>query len=194
MTDSDKQKVTLIDMDSVIVDFENGFREKWQRKYPHRICIPTEERRAHALEDDYPKEFSDDINALMAEEKFFSDLLPIPGAVEAMHNLVRQGYNVIICTRPLYAFKNCINEKYDWVHRHLGIDFVQRMMPARDKTLVFGHILIDDMPYITGRHEPSWHHILYDQPYNRNVVDRKRLTWENYEEVIKEVLQKTPDE
>ena len=41
-----------------------------------------------------------------------------------------------------------------------------------DKTLVRGDVLIDDKPHVTGSNAPTWQHLLYDAPYNRDIERR----------------------
>ena len=40
--------------------------------------------------------------------------------------------------------------QFEWVEEHLGRDWTLRLILTRDKTVVNGHILIDDKPKITG--------------------------------------------
>lgn len=41
--------------------------------------------------------------------------------------------------------------QYAWVERHLGPEFLDKVILTRDKTIVSGDILIDDKPDILGR-------------------------------------------
>ena len=40
--------------------------------------------------------------------------------------------------------------QYEWVQRYLGRSFMQRLILTRDKTIVNGDLLIDDLPVIKG--------------------------------------------
>ncbi|MDO8264840.1 MAG: 5'-3'-deoxyribonucleotidase, partial [Candidatus Parcubacteria bacterium] len=60
----------------------------------------------------------------------------------------------------------------------------KRIILSRDKTLIRGNFLIDDRPEIKGSSIPEWEHIIFDCSYNRNVTNKKRLTWENWREVL----------
>ena len=55
---------------------------------------------------------------------------------------------------------------------------------TKDKTIITGDLLIDDKPEVTGSQEPTWEHILYSQPYNKDVKSKRRITWENWKPVI----------
>ena len=91
---------------------------------------------------------------------------------------------MFICTAPLLENPTCTNDKLWWVDNHLGGDWIRRTIITKDKTVVDGDFLIDDKPLITGiTDEPIWQRIIFDQPYNKNVVGR-RLNWQNYKQVI----------
>jgi 5'-nucleotidase len=57
------------------------------------------------------------------------------------------------------------------------------MIVTRDKTLVYGDVLVDDNPAIVGAHTPAWTHVVYDQPYNR-TIDGPRMTWTDWRDVL----------
>jgi 5'-nucleotidase len=103
------------------------------------------------------------------------DLPPITGATEALRALLEQGHDVRICTSPLNQYRNCVPEKYEWIERHLGPEFVTRMIVSKDKTIVYGDVLVDDNPSVKGPCLAKWQHVIFDQPYNRHV-DGARMT------------------
>lgn len=47
--------------------------------------------------------------------------------------------------------------QYRWVERHLGPQFVKRIILTRDKTVVLGDLLIDDKDTIQGWTCYPWH-------------------------------------
>ena len=47
--------------------------------------------------------------------------------------------------------------QYGWVEKHLGPQFVERIILTRDKTMVLGDLLIDDKDTIQGRSHFPWH-------------------------------------
>lgn len=173
----------VLDIDGVLANFEGGFVRGWQARFPDTPPIPQSARRAFALLDDYPPDQHDMIREVYFAPGFFRDLEPIPGSIEAVHEMMTMGHDVRICSAPLTRYQNCVAEKYEWVERHLGADFVPRLILARDKTWVHGDVLIDDKPEVIGSRTPTWRHIVYDQPYNRHV-EGPRLTWANWKEVV----------
>ncbi|XP_044794489.1 5'(3')-deoxyribonucleotidase, cytosolic type isoform X2 [Bubalus bubalis] len=122
---------------------------------------------------------------------FFLDLEPIPGALEAMREMNdMQDTQVFICTSPLMKYDHCVQEKYRWVEKHLGPQFVERIILTRDKTMISGDLLIDDKEVIQGHEEsPSWEHILFTCCHNQHLAlppPRRRLrSWsDNWREII----------
>ncbi|KAF4012904.1 hypothetical protein G4228_002872 [Cervus hanglu yarkandensis] len=79
---------------------------------------------------------------------------------------------------------------YRWVEKHLGPQFVERIIVTRDKTVISGDILIDDKEVIQGQEEtPSWEHILFTCCHNQHLAlppPRRRLrSWsDNWREII----------
>lgn len=177
-------KIILVDMDSVLTDFESGFLKKWREKFPERMYIPVDARRMSSLQDEYPQEFRADIRDIIRSKNFFKDLPLMPGATEALNYMIEGGYDVRICTRIPRSFEHCIPEKFAWILSYFGDEFTQRVIMTKDKTMIRGNILIDDMPNIIGVCTPEWEHILYDQPYNKDIKGKKRITWKDYKHIL----------
>uniref|UniRef100_A0A8D2N5B3 5', 3'-nucleotidase, cytosolic n=1 Tax=Zonotrichia albicollis TaxID=44394 RepID=A0A8D2N5B3_ZONAL len=68
---------------------------------------------------------------------------------------------------------------YKWVEKHLGPEFVERIILTRDKTVVAADLLFDDKDTIQGAEpRPSWEHILFTCCHNRHLqlpAPRRRL-------------------
>ncbi|XP_066496743.1 5'(3')-deoxyribonucleotidase, mitochondrial isoform X2 [Tiliqua scincoides] len=78
--------------------------------------------------------------------------------------------DVFICTSPIKKYRYCPYEKYAWVEKHLGQEFLEQIVLTRDKTVVSGDLLIDDRPDIIGAEQsPSWEHILFTACHNKHL-------------------------
>ena len=174
----------LIDMDGVISDFDGEFLKRWRERYPDKVYVPLEERTSFYVKDSYPEELHSLVKEILLEPGFFRDMMPMAGAKDALKEMEQMGLELFICTSPLSAYKNCVLEKFEWVDRELGDDWVSRIVLTKDKTLVKADYIIDDKAEITGvESSPEWEHIIYDRPYNRGGK-KKRLTWKNWKQVL----------
>ena len=174
----------FVDMDGVITDFDGEFLRRWRKRYPDKLYVPMEERTTFYVKDSYPEELKPLVAETVLEPGFFRNMMPMDGAKEALFEMDKMGFEVFICSSPLSIYKNCVLEKYEWVEKVLGAEWVKRIILTKDKTFVKAEYLIDDKPEITGvENTPSWEHIIYDRPYNRGAIKR-RLTWENWKSVL----------
>lgn len=171
--------IILVDMDDVLADFEGEFINRWKLKHPDKPYVSRENRIVFGLADNYPPEFIKLVKGIYTEKGFFLNLPVIEGAIEGINKIKDAGHEVFICTAPIKSYNHCVPEKYDWVNNNLGYEWTKRLILTRDKTLIKGNILIDDNPEIKGVKEPEWEHVIYDQPYNRNVTKKRRCTWIN---------------
>lgn len=184
-------KIILVDMDGVLCDFEAAFLDLWRATFPEKPWIALEDRRTFYLSDQYPPEEYDTIYSMWQRPRFFAELPEIEGGVAAVKHMHAMGYDVRICTAPMRRYEHCANEKFEWVERKFGSDWVEKVIMTRDKTLVRGDVLIDDIPRVKGSYPTLYTHIIYDQPYNREVTDKPRMTWANWQTVLNAVL--SPD-
>lgn len=174
----------LIDMDGVIADFDSEFLRRWRERYPDKFYVPLAERTTFYVKEQYPDELKPLASEIIWEPGFFRDMMPVDGGREALFEMNKMGFEVYICTSPLSTYKNCVLEKFEWVDKVLGSQWVDRLLLTKDKTLIKADYLIDDKPNITGVEDmPSWEHIVYDCPYNRGV-NKRRITWENWKDVL----------
>lgn len=175
----------LVDMDGVIADFEGEFLKRWKANHPEKPYIPHEDRKGFYVSQQYPQEYREFVEEIYLSPGFYQGLPPVEGSIEGVNYLLAQGHNVRLCTAPMLPkYENCVLEKYHWVAEHLGSEWTGRIIMTKDKTFVRGDYLIDDMPDVKGSLIPVWEHIIYSQPYNKEIDHKKRMTWDNFKEVL----------
>ena len=179
--------IILLDMDNTLAEFDAGFLEVWRKLYPDEVYVPLEDRTTFHTHKDYPEQFHEKIHDICHSKNFIFSLDPAPGGIDAVHTMLSAGHDVRFCTSYLFEYEFCVMEKYAWIEKHFGNDFIEKLIITRDKTLVKGDLLIDDKPEISGIVKPSWEHVLYDRPFNRQITDRRRLTWQNWQAVLREI-------
>jgi len=172
-------------MDGVIADFDKGVLNTYRNRHPNKPFIPLEQRTTFYVKKEYPKELQPLVEEIYLSKGFYLNLPPVTGSLKALDDMTEKGNEVFICTSPLLENPFCISEKYDWITKHLGDGWTKRVITSKDKTLIHGRYLIDDKPYIKGIRKPNWEHVLYSQPYNRNVSNKRRLDWNNWENIIR---------
>ena len=174
-------------MDDVLADFDGEFYRKWLIRHPGKNITPPEKRTRFYLKEESPEDYASLIAELYTQKGFVRTLPVIPGSLGALKYIEERGHTLFICTTPLLNYDNCVLEKYQWIEQHLGRDWTQKLILTRDKTLVRGDILIDDKPVITGILKPLWEHILFDRSYNSQILNQRRITWENFKSVLTEI-------
>lgn len=179
-------KVILVDLDGPLANFEGEFLKRWRQQFPNEFFIPLEKRRTFFLNDEYPERFRKEVVRIITTAGFFADLPLVQGGVDAIKEMVALNNKVIVCTSDLYTNTTGLDDKRVWVQKYLGHDFAKTMIFTRDKTLVRGDYLIDDKPDITGLLGPDWKHVIFDQPFNRHIIDKARIKpdWSNWKETL----------
>lgn len=176
----------LVDMDGVLADFEGGFLKKYRAQYPKEPYIDLEDRRGFWVSEQYEKlkpGLSEKAISIWEAKNFFLDLDPIDGAVEALKEMSSlPNTDVFICTSPIKRYKFCPYEKYAWVEKHFGHEYLEQIILTRDKTVVSADLLIDDRPDILGAEpNPSWEHILFTACHNHHLLvtapNRRLQSW-----------------
>lgn len=179
-------KVVNLDMDGPITNYVSHWGNIWTAKYPDRFCPDLSRIETFYIQDNFPPELKDDVWAIDKQPDFFLSLPAVPGALEAMKRMrAIEHVRVKICTSPVPSPYGMM-EKYFWVERNLGPEWIADLIQTRDKTQVKGRYLIDDRPDITGLFEPEWEHLVFDASYNKKTPGR-RVSWTDYEWFIDEL-------
>ena len=172
----------LVDMDGVIANWGKQWDHVLNTYWPESRAPRHAQQRSFDLKAGLDEYDRDVVNMVMDHPHFYRDIEPMPGAVEALHDMVEAGYTVNICTSPWLSNPTCVQDKLSWLDAHVGEGWAKRAVVTMDKTLVHGDVLIDDKPSVTGSHEPTWEHVLFDQPYNREVVGQRRICgWQDWQ-------------
>lgn len=188
-----KKCVLLIDMDGTACDWSARLKQNFELKFPDRKLKPISEFHQFYVEDSHPDDWRDDIAQISRQPGFYESLLPIEGAIEALKDIEENCLDFIepfLCSSPEVEYETqlCHTEKARWVEEHLGRFWTKRLILTKDKTLVRGHILLDDKPLIKGALTPTWTHFVYEQPWNARVANLARFNWSKWTELRDGVL------
>lgn len=115
------KKRVYVDMDGVMCDIKKAIMSRRLRPATHN-------------EEIFPQ----------SKIGFFLTMDPMEGAIEAIFELDRRGYEVWFLTRPSYINANCYTEKALWIRNNLGMKWQERLIICPNKSLVKGDYLVDD--------------------------------------------------
>jgi 5'-nucleotidase len=183
------RKTVLIDMDNTLAQFDLEFGKRWVAAYPAGSLGLIKNRKHFELEQNFPGDptAKDAAVKVMSEPGLFIAFEPADGCVAAVRGMVDAGLNVFFCTAPLpFQYEACVAEKYAWVRKHFGDEYLARIIVTRDKTVIKGSVLIDDKPKVTGACDrPEWTHLIYTQSYNAHITDKPRFTdWADWRSAL----------
>ena len=112
-------KKLFFDMDGVLVDFQSGIDK---------------------LSDETKQEYEGRLDEVPG---IFSLMGPMPGAIEAVHELSKH-YDVYILSTAPWKNPSAWSDKINWITKHFGDIFKKRVILTHCKHLVNGDYLVDD--------------------------------------------------
>lgn len=132
----------LIDMDSIIVNLQGPWLAAYNAEYSDNLTVDK------ILTWDTHKyvkpECGKHIYDYLKRPGFFYNLEPLPGAIEGVERLKRDGHEIYLVTA---SPDGGASEKIDWVGKWLPcLDKVKQTVICHDKFIVDGDVLIDDSP------------------------------------------------
>jgi len=108
----------------------------------------------------------------------FSKFEVMPGALDAVKELIEMGHDLFIATTPPWNHPDSWGQKRHWVEKHLP-QLKRKMFLTHRKDLLIGDILIDDSIYRgQPEFEGTWFH------FGKNGMD-----WKYVVEGIKSIMQ-----
>ncbi len=113
------KKRVFVDMDNVLADFESGLAQ---------------------VSADVKKEYEGRLDEIPG---LFGLMKPMPGAIEAMHELQKH-YDLFILSTAPWKNPSAWSDKVTWVTKYLDDVFHKRMVITHRKDLCQGDYLIDD--------------------------------------------------
>lgn len=89
-----------------------------------------------------------DVKYPQSQYGFFRNMHSMEGACWFIRKLA-EIHDVWIATRPSYKNPLCYSEKREWVEKHLGEHWCEKLIIIPDKGLLKGDLLIDDTEWPT---------------------------------------------
>ncbi len=202
-----KPLVVLCDMDGIVANLDS----KW---YPD-ICriygdnFTAEDVKHWDLEKTAVKAGMR-IYDILREPGYYRDLPVLPGAREAVHELVHtkvngeKAFDVYFVTSAIVS-PHAPHDKMEWVNEHFPFlgegrsGAARKVITAYHKELIKGDVLIDDGPHNIKRTQEAWPDtktVVIDYPYNREVAPNFRAydykdTYEAWQQILMYLLRLT---
>lgn len=154
-----------MDIDGVLADFEHSIG----------VHNPNVFRPDYYTEDERDEIIT---QICTTNNRIFKDLLPIPGAIDATHELMEL-YDVHFLSTPMWDVPHSFMDKRIWLEKHFGDKAKKRLILTHRKDLTIGDFLVDDrivngVENFTGVHIhfgsdlfPSWNIVL---PYLKSLI------------------------
>lgn len=168
----------LVDMDDVICLWSDALDQAAESAELHRYgYLTAKDRRDFNMYKGLNDEGTVLLNEILNRSGFYTDLEPVPGAIEAVQEMQARGNEVAIVTAPWLGNPACAGEKFDWVHRHFGEEMVENTIITRTKGYVLGDVLIDDKPFVHGTEFATWRHIYFEHWHNTELPGPRINNW-----------------
>ena len=167
------RKRIAIDMDEVIADFLTKILRVYKERYGEDL--PKE---AYWGKKVYQNSGLEPLRDELYKKGFFRDFPVIEGAQEGVKALMEH-YDVFITTAAM-EFRNCFEDKYDWMLEHFPFVHWKNIVFCGDKSVFNTEYMIDDHAYNLETFRGKG--LLFTAPHNVNETRFTRVN--NWSEVL----------
>jgi len=179
------KKVILVDMDEVLADFIDAWLTLYNQDYDDNLTIEDLKSWKTSL---YVKPAcGEKIYDYFKKPGLFRHLKVRPYAQEFIQNLLDNNYTVLIVsdspegnsycdyTEDTTRIGNPADDKRKWLAEHFPMIPSSHIIFTSQKWYVQGDVLVDDKPATYQEFEKRGRlSILVDQPYNKDIVTKRR--------------------
>lgn len=173
---------------TVLVDFDqtlNNLSDVWVKFLNERYetTVQPDDIREWDMRKAYPMLKPNEIYDPLKTEELWEQVVPLPGACEAMSNLKRDGHNILVVTTSNPTTAPIKLNKV--LFRYFPFFTYNDVIITSHKQLILGDVLIDDAPHnlVGGLYK----RILMTASHNKNLNERtiKAARANNWEEAYK---------
>lgn len=183
------QPVLGLDLDGVVLGYEDGARNDFaaSKNLPRSAFGPM--THYSTIESGWPLKDEEEFRTLHAqavENGLYEKLEPLPGAVEAIQRLARDGYKIHVITSRFVR-----PGQHAEVVRQTMLSLDKIGVPVKsitftaDKAQINADVYIDDAPYnIESLRNHNKKVVVYGQAYNKEY-DNRATNWDEAEAMIR---------
>lgn len=165
-----RKYVVLLDMDGPLAEFDAKYWDFCTSMQFHmNITDLADSGRKRFMEDNILDKKHRAIARAYIESghnHWFRDLPVTPGAQDGVEELLsRSDIDVWVCTKPMENNDTCRDDKAAWICEHFP-GLKKRLIMAPDKSLIRGHVLLDDAPRIDWLPRAEWEPVIFPSVFN----------------------------
>ena len=180
---------------TVLVDFDqtlNNLSDVWVKFLNERYgtTVQPEDIREWDMRKAYPMLKPNEIYDPLKTEELWEQVVPLPGAYEAMSNLKRDGHNILVVTTSNPTTAPIKLNKV--LFRYFPFFTYNDVIITSHKQLILGDVLIDDAPHnlVGGLYK----RILMTASHNKNLNERtikaaRANSWEEAYKLVKSIAE-----
>ena len=162
--------IALFDLDGALCDYDLALKESLEKlKSPSEIT-------SDYGRDNEPDYLTQRRKIITSAESWWENLPKFNLGFDVLNIAKSLDYRIMILTQGPSSNPNAWSGKMKWVHKNLGKNVDVTM--TRDKSLVYGKILVDDyLPYIEGwlGHRKRGHVIMPAQRWNEDYLSKSKF-------------------
>lgn len=164
-----------VDMDEVMADTLSEHLRRYNQEFDESVTV--DDLVGKHFWEITPHDRQQQLRAFLDAEDFFEDLPLMPGAQEALKDLVPR-FDIFIATQAM-SVPNSLGPKYRWLQRHFPFIPPTNYVFCGNKSILRADFLIDDLPRNLQRFEGQG--LLYTAPHNMHATGFTRVN--NWQEV-----------
>jgi 5'-nucleotidase len=163
----------LLDMDGVIAGFDHHFfAEASAAGIEFDVAAPHMQT-ARYITDHVVLEQRKGGREMTYRPGWFRAFPVMEGAQAGVDALLSAGVDIWVCTKPLERNPTCRDEKGAWLVEHFPM-LEKKLIITPDKSLIKGHVLLDDAPKIKWIGFAEWYPMIFRRSFNGEGT-----LWEN---------------
>lgn len=163
MTDRNTQLIALFDLDGTLCNYDEALNRDMEK-----LRSPKEKPFRSYMRDKEPDYIRARMDLIRGNPEWWDNLNPLPIGFRIYHLLLDWYFRIVVLTQGPKRNAEAWKGKLLWCRHNLHPE--TDVVITRDKSLVYGKILVDDFPpYVTAwlRHRPRGTVIMPDQPWNK---------------------------
>jgi 5'(3')-deoxyribonucleotidase len=181
-----RRPIIAVDMDEVIADALGEHLLRYNRDFPKRTPLTTDDIRGRSFWDAIPSAHLATVADYIVSEDFFAVLEVMPEAQRVLNALQRR-YEIFIATAAMEV-PTSFAPKFDWLARHFPFIPTSHIVFCGDKSILRADYLIDDNPRqlrLFQSSDPLREGILFSSPSNSLVTGFRRVNnWLDVEKMF----------